>query len=100
VAGLTILVRDLDQAAAPYAALLGTLGEEATSAIAGARLARRFTFGSQWIDLVETDPDAIDLQTHIAERGAAPYEIVLAGASGVDPLPRDPTHGARIRFAD
>jgi catechol 2,3-dioxygenase-like lactoylglutathione lyase family enzyme len=100
VAGLTILVSDLDHAAAPYAALLGTPGEDATSAIAGVRRARRFRFGSQWIDLAEADPDAADLHIHIAERGAAPYEVVLAGAGGTDYLPRDLTHGARIRFAD
>ena len=44
------------------------------------RRARRFTFGSQWIELAEADPSAGDLQRHIQERGAGPYEIVLASA--------------------
>jgi hypothetical protein len=65
------------------------------------RRARRFTFGSQWIELAEADPSAADLQRHIEERGAGPYEIILAGAgAGTERLPVDLTHGARIRLED
>ena len=99
VSGLVILVADLDRATAPYETLLDTPGESSTSNIEGVRRARRFTFGSQWIELAEADPSATDLRQHIQERGAGPYEIVLAvaGANG-ESLPLDRTHGARIQF--
>ncbi len=99
VAGVTLLVENLDRAAAPFAALLGTPGESSAFDIVGVLRARRFTFDAHWIDLAEAEPDAQDLQKHIRERGAAPYEIVLAGADeGTEPLPRDLAHGANIRF--
>jgi catechol 2,3-dioxygenase-like lactoylglutathione lyase family enzyme len=99
VAGLVILVADLDRAAAPYATLLDTPGESSPSNIEGVRRARRFTFGSQWIELAEADPSASDLLMHIEERAAAPYEIVVAGPEErAAPLPIDLTHGARIRM--
>jgi hypothetical protein len=99
IAGLTLLVADLDRATGPYQALLDTPGESSTSAGEGVRRARRFRFGSQWIELAEAAPSAGDLIKHIEERGAGPYEIVLAG-SGADAerLPLDLTHGARIRM--
>jgi catechol 2,3-dioxygenase-like lactoylglutathione lyase family enzyme len=101
VAGLVLLVEDLDRATAPYEALLDTSGEPSDSTIPGVRRARRFTFGSQWIVLAEVDPSAGDLIRHIQERGAAPYETVLAtSGANAEPLPLDRTHGARIRFED
>jgi catechol 2,3-dioxygenase-like lactoylglutathione lyase family enzyme len=101
VAGLVMLVADLDPASAPYETLLDTSGQSSTSTIAGAQRARKFTFGSQWIELVEADRSATDLTRHIQERGAAPYEIVLASSRpNAESLPLDRTHGARIRFED
>jgi hypothetical protein len=101
IAGLVLLVADLDRAAGPYQTLLDTPGESSTPTIDAVRRARRFQFGSQWIELAEADPGAADLQRHIQERGAAPYEIVLAGAGpNAERLPLDLTHGARIRFED
>lgn len=97
VAGVTVLVPDLDRAAVAYEALLGTPGAPVDSPIAGVRRARRFTFGPQWIALAEPQADAAALHTHIRDRGAAPYEIVLTGEEGVGPLPRDLTHNARMR---
>jgi hypothetical protein len=65
------------------------------------RRARRFRFGSQWIELAEADPTAAELKRHIQERGAGPYEIVLAGAgANAERLPLDLTHGAHIRVED
>jgi hypothetical protein len=67
--------------------------------VEGVRRARRLRFGSQWIELAEADPSASELRQHIDERGAGPYEIVLAGAAAdTERLPVDLTHGARIRF--
>ncbi|MBA3450881.1 MAG: VOC family protein [Chloroflexia bacterium] len=99
VAGVTLLVADLDRATPPFAALLHTPGEPAPFDIPGVRRAQRFAFDSHWIDLAEADPAAADLHTHINERGAAPYEIVLAGLEpGAELLSLNLTHGARIRF--
>ncbi|HLL51200.1 MAG TPA: VOC family protein [Thermomicrobiales bacterium] len=101
VAGLVLLVDDLDRATTPYETLLDTSGESSTSTIPGARRARRFGFGAYWIELVEPDPTVTDLTKHTKERGAGPYEIVLAGSTrNADPLPLDRTHGACIRFED
>ena len=101
IAGLVLLVADLDRATAPYEALLDTSGESSAANVEGVRRAWRFAFGSQWIDLAEADPSASDLTRHIQERGAGPYEIVLAGAgSNAEFLPLDRTHGARIQFED
>jgi catechol 2,3-dioxygenase-like lactoylglutathione lyase family enzyme len=99
IAGLVLLVADLDRAIGPYQALLDTPGESSTPVVEGVRRARRFRFGSQWIELTEADPSAADLQRHIKERGPGPYEIVLAGtgANG-EQFPLDLTHGARIRL--
>jgi catechol 2,3-dioxygenase-like lactoylglutathione lyase family enzyme len=99
VAGLTILVPNLDRAAPVYEALLGTPGGSSAPNIEGVRRGRRFTLGTQWIELAEPYPSAAALQKHIQERGAAPYEIVLAGQGPTrSPLPQDLTHTARIRF--
>jgi catechol 2,3-dioxygenase-like lactoylglutathione lyase family enzyme len=99
IAGLILLVDDLDRDSGPYQTLLDTPGESSNPSIEAVRRARRFTFGSQWIELAEADPSAADLQRHIQERGAGPYEIVLAGAgANAEQLPLDLTHGARIRL--
>jgi catechol 2,3-dioxygenase-like lactoylglutathione lyase family enzyme len=97
IAGLILLVDDLERASAPYQALLDTPGESSTPTIDAVRRARRFTSGSQWIELAEAAPSVADLQRHIEERGAGPYEIVLAGGADTERLPIDLTHGARIR---
>ncbi len=99
IAGLILLVDAFDRASGPYQTLLDTAGESPTPTINGVRRARRFRFGSQWIELAEADPSASELQQHVRERGAGPYEIVLAGAGAdTERPPLELTHGARIRF--
>jgi catechol 2,3-dioxygenase-like lactoylglutathione lyase family enzyme len=100
IAGVTVLVPDLDRAAAVYTTFLGDPGEPITSEIEGIRRGTRITFGPHWIALAEPEAGATALQAFIADRGIAPYEIVLTGGgSGTDLLPLDLTHAARIRFA-
>lgn len=97
VAGVVVLVPDLDRAAPVYEALLGHAGEPAASSIPGVGRARRFRSGPHWIDLAEPASDAELLQRFIAERGAGPYQIVVNVRSApVDALPVDDAHGARI----
>jgi hypothetical protein len=97
VAGVTILVPDLDRAATAYEALLARPGSPAASPIPGVRRARRFPLGPQWIELAEPETDATELQAHIHDRGAAPYDVILAGDEGAGALPLDLMHRARIR---
>lgn len=98
VAGLTILVPDLDRATPIYSALLGSSGGESKPRIDGARRGRKFSLGNQWIEIVEPLPNATELQQHIRDRGAAPYEIVLLSDAAQEPLSHDLTHTAFIRF--
>lgn len=99
LAGLTILVPDLDRATPVYEALLGASGAATSPNIEGVHSGCRFPLGTQWIELAEPDAAAEDMQCHIRDRGAAPYEIVLvATAPGMAPLPPELTHAARIRF--
>jgi catechol 2,3-dioxygenase-like lactoylglutathione lyase family enzyme len=100
IAGLTLLVTDLDRAAGSFATLLGTAAEPSSSSIDGTTRAQRFKFGSHWVDLIEVEIGAEGLQRHIAERVGGPYEIVMAGPlPNLPMLPRELTHGARIGFA-
>lgn len=99
LAGLTILVPDLNRATPVYEALLGASGAASSPSIEGVHRGRRFPLGTQWIELAEPDAAAEVMQRHIRDRGAAPYEIVLtATALDMTPLPPALTHAARIRF--
>lgn len=99
VAGLVMLVPDLEVASRAYRALLGAEGEPVEASIAGVRAVRRFTFGGQWIDLAEPEEIAKQLWRHIEDHVAGPYEIILATETpGHPPLPTELAHGAHIRF--
>ncbi len=103
VSGVRLLVKDLKQAAAKFAALLDTSGNEVEPVVEGGASARRFTLGSQWIELIQPAPEASDLLAYLAERGSAPFEIVLtrgdAGATDGELLPLEGTHQARIKVS-
>jgi hypothetical protein len=95
IAGVSVVVEDLAASAPAYAALLETEGEERRPTIDGARVARRYAIGPQWIELIQPASGG-QLATHLADRGEGPYEIVLNGAENRT-LPLDVTHGARLR---
>ena len=100
VAGLTILVPNLDTAVAAYAVLLSQPGEASQPTIAGVSRAHRFALGAAWIELAEPDAIAAGLRQHIDHRGAAPYEVVLRSTiPGQTPIPLDLAHGSHIHFA-
>ena len=98
IAGVRLLVRDLEAAATRFKALLGVEGSDVAPAIIGGAAAKRFALGSQWIELIQPSSDATALQDYLAERGGAPYEIVLAGGTAPNggPLPLASTHQARM----
>ena len=99
IAGLVLLVTELDRAAGAFPALLDTAGEPVPASSEDISRARRFGVGPHWIELAEIEPGAEELHRHIAERVTGPYEIVLTGAPAeITTLPLAATHGARIRL--
>ncbi len=97
IAGVTVLVPDLDRASTLYETFLENSGEDIDVAEADIRRARRFRVGPHWIDLAEPEPDARHLHDFIANRGVAPYLLVLsANRDAATSLPVSEAHGARI----
>ena len=98
---VTVVVAELANGAAAYAALTGTAGLPVAPKIAGVRGARRFFLGNQEVVLIEPDASGRDVRRHLEQRGAGPYEVVLGGpgiSGGIgELLPLEATHGARIR---
>jgi hypothetical protein len=65
--------------------------------VEGAAVARRFSLGVQWIELVQPTAGS-DPARHLADRGEVPYEIALRSAGSAGILSVAATHGARIRL--
>ena len=103
VAGLILVVADLEQSAPAFEALLGSPAAGAAPHAHGVRGARRFVLGNQWIELAQPDAGASELRRHLDVRGDGPYEVVLGraggGADSGELLPPATTHGVRIRIA-
>lgn len=97
VAGLGVVVADLERGLGAFTALLGTPGPASRATPAGALEGRRFTVGSQWIDVVPPGEAGSNLERHLTVRGEGPFVVVLAGA-GTGSLSDSTTHGARVRF--
>jgi hypothetical protein len=126
IAGVTVVVRDLDASNRSFAALLGADGTPSGSDAEKIRAGARFPVGSQWIELIQpaaTDvghqaddmvdddtaaPDEDVLSRYLALYGNGPFEVILRTGDprGEPPAPRageplDPRllHGARFRLA-
>lgn len=104
VAGLTLVVANLAEAAAAFAGLLGAEGSSAEPSVEGGRGALRFELGRQWLELVQPADDSGPLGRWVQARGEGPYEVVLGDDGTAAPgsgelLGVEPTHGARIRVA-
>jgi hypothetical protein len=98
VAGITVVVRDLDATSESFTALSGSEGDAVTSALEGAGRARRFAIGDAWIELVEPAATSSALRTYLDERGELPYEVTLVAPDGRgDLIVAGNTHGARLR---
>lgn len=96
VAGLAVAVADLDDAAAVFAAFLGT---DAADAASGPGAARRFSVGPHWLELVPGVAAGEGPNGTSAHR-LGPVGLVLRGAAESETtLPLDRTHGARIRIS-
>lgn len=97
IAGITLVVADLDQSARDFAGLVGNTGSTAQSAIDGVDAARRFALGDHWIELAQPTAASSELRRHLDARGAGPYDVLLRGAESDALLPLSAMHGARIR---
>jgi len=95
IAGVSVVVEDLDASAPAYAALLENEGDESRSTVEGVSASRRYDIGQQWIELIQPTPES-SLAEYLADRGEGPYDIVLNGAENARLSVRD-THGARLR---
>jgi len=83
VAGVTVLVRDLDAATRDYEAILGTTGQELTAPFTDDRLGVILPVGergSQWVMLVE--PKSHEAIDHLEMHGQGPYRVTLRTREG------------------
>lgn len=106
IAGITVLVRDLETSSREYEAILGTRSRNVSSPFAddvlGSILPIRDS-GSQWILLIE--PRTQSATDHLEMHGQGPYRVTLRTHAGAispgDGKPLDSTlfSGARILLA-
>lgn len=100
VAGLSLVVSNIQSAVAELSAALGSPAKAIDPREESA--AARFTVGDQWLELVH--PGSIDTEAgrRLAAHGEGPYEVVLStadAAPGDGELIAGELHGARIRVA-
>ncbi|CAA9552558.1 MAG: hypothetical protein AVDCRST_MAG33-1006 [uncultured Thermomicrobiales bacterium] len=97
--GLTVVVEDLQAARRLYTVLLDDDGVEVAPSVAGGAAAYRFPAGDQWVELVTPDETNSRLRMALAQRGPAPYTVVLRTSdrsfAGEDMAL---THGARLEL--
>ncbi|HWV22949.1 MAG TPA: VOC family protein [Thermomicrobiales bacterium] len=106
VAGVTVLVHDLDAAKRDYEAILGTTGREMTAPFSDDRLGVIFPVGeksAQWVMLVE--PNSHEATDHLEQHGQGPYRALLRTREGAiapgegDYLDPELFSGARLLLA-
>jgi catechol 2,3-dioxygenase-like lactoylglutathione lyase family enzyme len=97
VAGLTVVVADINASSPQFEALTGTAGEIATEGYEGATEARRFALGNAWITIVQPTEQPSDLRQHLSVRGDSIYSVsLIAPAGGEASIPIELVHGARL----
>ncbi|HEV2121455.1 MAG TPA: VOC family protein [Chloroflexota bacterium] len=97
IAGVSVVVHDLDVASADFAALSGDAGVNVQSTVPDVARARRFPIGSAWLEVIEPSGGPSDLRTYLEHRGEVPYQVTLASPNGGDGLLSvQQTHGARL----
>jgi catechol 2,3-dioxygenase-like lactoylglutathione lyase family enzyme len=100
VAGLSLVVSNIQAAVAELTTALGTTAQAIDPREESA--AARFTVGDQWLELVHPGSIATEAGQRLAAHGEGPYEVVLGtadAAPGVGQLLAGALHGARIRIA-
>jgi len=95
VAGITIVVADLDVATRDYARLTGTEGEELIANARDTGRGRRFEAAGINLDLVAAAVEDSSLGRVVTERGEVPVMVTLRdGGTAERTLDPDLTHGA------
>lgn len=74
VAGITVLVRDVEASSSAYEAILGT--QPVTSAGAHSKTARRFSAARAWIELRE--PRLTEEHAYLERHGQGPFQLTLS----------------------
>jgi hypothetical protein len=80
VAGMTVLVRNLEMSAKEYAAILGVGAQVVRSPLDESVLGVILVLGKQWILL--TEPGSHDAIEHMERHGQGPYRVTLRTHSG------------------
>jgi hypothetical protein len=97
VAGVTVVVRDIQAASEDFAALTGSGGVDVEPVVHDIAAARRFPVGSGWIEAVQPSERESELRTYLETRGELPYEVTLVSPSASGALiDEGKTHGARL----
>lgn len=97
VAGVTVVVGDLDAATADFAALTGHEGVDIDASVHDVARARRFPIGRGWVEIVEPSERESELRTYLEQRGELPYEVTLVSpATSGALIDEGKTHGARL----
>ena len=103
VAGMTLLVRDLEISAKEYAAILGVGAQVVRSPLDSSVLGVMLVLGKQWILL--TQPGSHEATEHLERHGQGPYRLTLRTHDGPispgsgTPLDASLFSGARIALA-
>lgn len=80
VAGITVLVRDAEESAREYEAILGTRAQPPRSTQDDNALSLHFPLGTAWIRLKE--PGTVEEAEHLEQYGQGPYWITLRRRDG------------------
>ncbi|MDQ3442669.1 MAG: VOC family protein [Chloroflexota bacterium] len=88
IAGVTVAVSAKANADPLYRSLLG--GPDSTGA------STRFHVGDQFVDLVDADSGAPEVDGFLSSRGSGPFEVTLRGPDPVPGFPANLTHSARF----
>ncbi len=97
IAGVSVVVSDLDAASKDFTALTGDIGVEVQGGLPDVARARRFAIGAAWIEAVQPAEHLSDLRAYLEHRGELPYQVTLGSlVEGRALLPEHLTHGARL----
>jgi hypothetical protein len=80
VAGITVLVRDVEESAKEYETILGARAQTLRSPLDDQRLGSILPLGTMWIQL--TEPGSLEEAEHLERHGQGPYRITLRSHDG------------------
>jgi len=101
VAGVTVVVADLERSSAELRVVTGHDGETPPGSLDSVHRTRRFRVGGHWIELVEPGPGRSEQRAYLERRGQLPYEVALTTGDGrTERLPVFNPHGVRFRVAE